>query len=638
MKRMILPPIGEYTNIARREVERMGLPLEIIVSRITKETTARGCQLSESEMCLPYKITLGSILDAVDRHEPDYVGFFDTCGTCRFKLYSILCEKVFQRRGLSQQFKTFNFVQPIRSIMSAFGTGPLHAFYLLKSVAQQIQAYDRSRFAAWDGEAPRIGVVGEIYTVLEPRANLNTLKILKDCGAWVHNSLTLSAFVTEKLPWALRKLLGLERQDIDERLWKQCEKDSYHWFPRHEIGGHGRRSVTASIYFARMGYDMILHLYPFPCMPEVSIAQFVADVGRHYGIPVMPLMFDADFGEANLRTRLEAAVSMLKMKRHGSLANAVSPCTGDGSGLWLGIDVGSVSTKAVLLTPDYKVADEVYVETASDPVTALGHCLDRLKTNVVVRGVGVTGSGRNLAAVIVGADSVADEITCQALGSFLAEPKVRTILEIGGQDSKYLELDERGLLSYFNMNNICSAGTGSFFSGTSKRLGIPIEEFGPIATDCQEHVKVTGRCAVFAESDLISKQQAGVSKPALIKGLCQSLPHNYLMNVAKGRRIVGPVVFTGGVASNVGVRQAFERILGQYVTVPQHNKLTGAMGAAIMASKADPALSTFKGFAALEASVERSYRECPDCPNNCELSIIEHRETQAVFGSKCGKF
>jgi predicted CoA-substrate-specific enzyme activase len=214
---------------------------------------------------------------------------------------------------------------------------------------------------------------------------------------------------------------------------------------------------------------------------------------------------------------------------------------------YLGIDVGSVSTNLVVMDEDGKIEEAIYLRTQGQPIKAIQEglrILSKNEKNWDIKGVGTTGSGRQLAAVIAGADVVKNEITAHAVAAMKEVPDVRTVIEIGGQDSKIIILRD-GVVTDFAMNTVCAAGTGSFLDQQANRLGIPIEEFGYYALRSQNPVRIAGRCAVFAESDMIHKQQMGYKVEDIIRGLCQALVRNYLNNVGKGKEIRPKVVFQG---------------------------------------------------------------------------------------------
>jgi len=311
---------------------------------------------------------------------------------------------------------------------------------------------------------------------------------------------------------------------------------------------------------------------------------------------------------------------------------------------YLGIDVGSVSTNLVFLNEGGIVREAIYLRTQGQPIATVQKGLKklngRLPDGVKVRGAGVTGSGRHLTGVLVGADTVKNEITAHAVASLLLVPGVQTILEIGGQDSKIIIL-RNGVVTDFAMNTVCAAGTGSFLDQQAARLNIPIEQFGEIALQAESPVRIAGRCAVFAESDMIHKQQMGCGLPDILAGLCEALVRNYLNNVGKGKEILPPVVFQGGVAANVGMAKAFEKALELPVTVPAHFDVMGAVGAALLAREAvaRTGVSRFKGFSVADSLFKTGSFECSGCPNMCEVvEVAEQGSVIARWGDRCGKW
>lgn len=253
---------------------------------------------------------------------------------------------------------------------------------------------------------------------------------------------------------------------------------------------------------------------------------------------------------------------------------------------YLGIDVGSISTKAVAIDEQGRLIDRVYLRTAGDPLQAVQKCLYKLKEMSAtmlrnVRGVGVTGSGRELIGKFVGADLIKNEITAQVHAAVVIDPKVDTIIEIGGQDSKYIRL-ENGVVVDFTLNKVCAAGTGSFLEEQAARLGIAIDDFSALALDSDEPNPLGERCTVFIESDLIHHQQQGSSKNDLIAGLAYSVAYNYLNRVVGDRSIGEHVFFQGGVAGNNAVVAAFRNLLGREIIVPDHHEVTGAYGIALI--------------------------------------------------------
>ena len=313
--------------------------------------------------------------------------------------------------------------------------------------------------------------------------------------------------------------------------------------------------------------------------------------------------------------------------------------------VYLGIDVGSVSTNVVVLKNFGELVEKFYLRTNGQPIKTVQKGLsmvrERLGSSCQISGVGTTGSARRLAGVIVGADTVKNEITAHAAAALREVPGARTIIEIGGQDSKIIVLRE-GTVADFAMNTVCAAGTGSFLDQQASRLDLSIEQFSRMALEAKTPVRIAGRCSVFAESDMIHKQQMGHNLEDIIAGLCQALVRNYLNNVGKGKDIHSPVVFQGGVAANDGMRRAFQEALGSEIIVPKHFNVMGAIGAALFAMQEvdrGEKESSFRGFetAGLDFSV-RSF-ECSACANMCEVvELVGGQLPMARWGDRCGKW
>lgn len=310
---------------------------------------------------------------------------------------------------------------------------------------------------------------------------------------------------------------------------------------------------------------------------------------------------------------------------------------------YLGIDVGSVSTNIVLIDKDNNVVNKLYLRTQGQPVKVLKEGLGSIKKSLKehnIGGIGTTGSGRQLAAVILGADIMKNEITTHAVAALHVCPEVRTVFEIGGQDSKVIFINE-GLVADFAMNTVCAAGTGSFIDRQASRLDIPIEKFGAYALKSDSAVRIAGRCAVFAESDMIHKQQTGHKLEDIINGLSEALVRNFLNNLCKGKKIEPPIVFQGGVAANIGIVKAFEKELNTQIIIPAHYDVMGALGAAMLA-KAEvksQGISKFKGFEILKQNVVSKSFECSHCSNKCEvIEILRNSAPIAHWGDRCGRY
>lgn len=307
---------------------------------------------------------------------------------------------------------------------------------------------------------------------------------------------------------------------------------------------------------------------------------------------------------------------------------------------YLGIDIGSISTKAVVIDDNNKIIESLYIWTEGNPISAVKKLVKTIKNklpkNITIKGIGTTGSARKLIGLMMDANIVKNEITAHATGTLAFYPNARTILEIGGQDSKIILLKD-GIIVDYSMNTLCAAGTGSFLSSQAKRLGVQIEDFGKMALKAKAPVKLASRCTVFAESDLIHKAQVGYAKEDIVAGLCRSIVINYLNNVGKGKKIVGPIVFQGGVSKNVGVLKYFKEILGEEIIVDENSHLMGAIGIAILARKNQ--IGKTYDLNMIDVKFETKGMECTDCSNNCEvLRIYKDSKLIDAWGSKCGKY
>ena len=305
---------------------------------------------------------------------------------------------------------------------------------------------------------------------------------------------------------------------------------------------------------------------------------------------------------------------------------------------YLGIDIGSISTKGVVIDQDNNILAKEYLWTEGDPMGAVKRLLKALEAqlkeqDVQIVSVGTTGSARKLIGVMTGASVVKNEITAHAIGTTTVHPDVRTIFEIGGQDSKIVII-ENGFVTDYAMNTLCAAGTGSFLSSQAHRLGVSVEDFGEIALTSKKPTNIAARCTVFAESDLVHKAQIGHKKEDIIAGLCKAVVANYLNNIGKGKKIMPPIVFQGGVSKNVGVKKAFEDAVGHEVIVDENGHLMGAFGVAVLARRS----GREKQFTFDTADIAFRTRgfECGKCANHCEI-ICVYRENELIdaWGNKC---
>jgi predicted CoA-substrate-specific enzyme activase len=311
-------------------------------------------------------------------------------------------------------------------------------------------------------------------------------------------------------------------------------------------------------------------------------------------------------------------------------------------GNYLGIDVGSITTKVVVLGQGNQLLAKSYIRNSGRPIEAIQQGMEDILTQlggtVPIHGVATTGSARHLAAYLVGADLIKNEITAHAIAVIDLLPEAKTIIEIGGQDSKVIVL-RNGVVVDFAMNTVCAAGTGSFLDQQAARLGISIEAFGDLALKAAHPVRIAGRCTVFAETDMIHKQQIGHSVEDIVAGLCDSLVKNYLNNVCRGKELLAPIVFQGGVAANRGIQKALERELEVSLVIPKDFDVMGAMGAAKLVKKAQPPKTQFRGFDLSQKSCSTRGFECGECGNQCEvIELLVDRQVTACWGDLCERY
>ena len=314
---------------------------------------------------------------------------------------------------------------------------------------------------------------------------------------------------------------------------------------------------------------------------------------------------------------------------------------------FLGIDIGSVTTKLVLIDADGNLIREIYTRTNARPIevvqTSLRQLGDELGDKIRIKGAATTGSGRELISQFIGADVVKDEITAHKTGAtYISETmlnkKVDTIFDIGGQDAKFISIDN-GVVVDFTMNEACAAGTGSFLEEQAERLGIQIKsEFSKLALSSKEPIRLGERCTVFMEKVLMPYLQQGASKPDLVAGLAYSIVSNYLNRVVRGRKIGKVIYFQGGTAYNDAVAAAFSTVLNQEVIVPPYNGVIGAIGAALIARDKmtnSTAETRFRGFNLADIDYQLKNFTCRGCANFCEIQQFTVAGEKCFWGNKC---
>ncbi len=302
---------------------------------------------------------------------------------------------------------------------------------------------------------------------------------------------------------------------------------------------------------------------------------------------------------------------------------------------YIGLDVGSVSVKVAKIDENENLVSSIYLRNCG-LIETVKKGLGIIYDDSEVAGVGVTGSGRKFVGMFVGADLVKTEILAHTVGTLHYYPDVRTLMDIGGEDSKLMTLN-KGVLESFELNSICSAGTGSFLESIAGRMGIRIEDVGDIALQSAQRLEFPSKCGVFTQSAVVSKKNSGASKEDILMGVCRSLVANYL-TMAKGIRLEPPYVFQGATAKNRAIVSAFEEELDHQVTVPEYCDVMGAIGVGIMVKRENPSQTNFKGDCLLDKEYDSRTEIANGCENHCELTVLyEGDKYVGCIGNKCGK-
>lgn len=313
---------------------------------------------------------------------------------------------------------------------------------------------------------------------------------------------------------------------------------------------------------------------------------------------------------------------------------------------FLGLDVGSTSTKSIIIDQDGEPVAGFYTRTASRPVEAVQHIFkacDHLmaekKVVFQIQGCGTTGSGRRISGKIIGADLEPDEITAHATAAVNLHPDVDTIIEIGGQDAKFT-LVKNGLVTSSVMNTVCAAGTGSFIEEQAMRLNCPLSEYSHRAQGIAAPVS-SDRCTVFMERDINYFFAEGYGKNEILASVLHSVRDNYLTKVANIAQIGDRVVFQGATARNRALVAAFEQKLNKPIHVSRYCHLTGALGIALMArqmkEQGELSDSCFKGFDLWKERIPVRQEVCRLCTNHCKITIAEVKGETLAYGFLCGR-
>jgi len=316
---------------------------------------------------------------------------------------------------------------------------------------------------------------------------------------------------------------------------------------------------------------------------------------------------------------------------------------------FLGVDIGSTSTKYALIADDGEILHKCYVPTQGKPIEVtqklLNTLLEEMGGKIRLAAIATTGSGRNVVGDFLRADLIIDEITAHARGAVAVDPEIDTIFEIGGQDSKYIRIESTYPLD-FDMNKVCAAGTGSFLHELANKLKINIVgEFQEIALSACSPINLAERCTVFMESDLGSYAQMGAKREDLIAGLCYAIVHNYLNRVVEKRAVGRRVMFLGGPSLNQGIVAAFEKVLQRCILVPKHREVMGAYGAALAVKElfnrggVEQQARDLGALAGTEIGFSETIcRADKKCHNECKLKVYSFGRHKSIWGGDCGRY
>ncbi|MEI6970819.1 MAG: acyl-CoA dehydratase activase [bacterium] len=319
----------------------------------------------------------------------------------------------------------------------------------------------------------------------------------------------------------------------------------------------------------------------------------------------------------------------------------------------LGIDGGSTTTKAALIDPEtLRICASRYLKTNGNPERAMKECLvairDQVKTaigeaEIRITGVATTGSSGEILSVLCETPSYHNEIVAHAYGSAHFCPDVDTIFEIGGQDSKFTLL-RSGVTVDFNMNESCSAGTGSFIEEAAKDdLGVPMEQIADLAISATRPPRFSDQCAAFANTDIRKAAQEGISREDNLAGLVYAIVENYSAKVIGDRKVGNHILFQGGTSKNKAIAYAFAAKTGKHITVPPDSELMGCFGIVLwMREKMKDGDIQPKNFlidSMLASSVtDRSEFTCKSCDNFCKIQNLTINGSKYPFGGQCSKW
>jgi predicted CoA-substrate-specific enzyme activase len=302
--------------------------------------------------------------------------------------------------------------------------------------------------------------------------------------------------------------------------------------------------------------------------------------------------------------------------------------------IYLGIDCGSVSVKLALIDDNEKLRESIYLRNRGLIETIKTGLKEISKKNYKISGVGVTGSGREFVKMLLGADLTKTEVLAHTVGALYYYPKVRTLIDIGGEDSKLMIIKD-GVLEDFKLNNACSAGTGSSLEAISTRIGVPIENVGYEALNSKKRLSIPNKCGVFMQSAAVTCLNTGACKTDILMAVVRSMVDNYL-TMANGVKLEPPYIYQGATAKNKAIVKAFEEKLGNKVIVPEYCDVMGAIGIALMTKREGINNTYFKGFDIADRDYKTETIIAGGCENHCEMRLLyEGEKYVGALGNRC---
>jgi predicted CoA-substrate-specific enzyme activase len=310
--------------------------------------------------------------------------------------------------------------------------------------------------------------------------------------------------------------------------------------------------------------------------------------------------------------------------------------------VYAGIDIGSTSTKCIMIDKDRQPVAGFYTYTSGKPLAAVKSILETIEDiqrnkniEFIITGIGTTGSGRTFIGRILNVDLIVDEITSHAKAAYELNPATDTIIEIGGQDAKFT-LMQKGTVTFSQMNTVCAAGTGSFLQEQAKKVGCSVSDYHLKAEDVRSPL-ASDRCAVFMERDIGQLFSKGFTVSEILATALHSVTENYLKKVAIEASIGQNICFQGATAKNRSLVAAFEQRLNRPIYVSKFCHLTGALGTALMILEEGKARTSFRGIGICHEEIKIETETCTLCVNKCCISVANVSGEKVAFGFMCGR-